>query len=142
MTESPGEGTGPPQVLVELQESSGPLAPRYQHSTRIKVLRVGSEPRVAWELRDVQGLREDNRLLTELRLEKLNGILREALPPGTRLDLAAEFRDRKGISFNSVTVDWPEAPSRLDYLLSHLEEPGGNPTAQAVVRAIKELMTL
>lgn len=140
MTESP-EGPGSaPVLLLELLESSGPLPPRFQYRTRIRVLRRGEAVLVDWEHQDAQGSREGAYALPTPRLQALKAVLLQALPPGTCLDRTAGFRDRKGISFNSLTTAWDGPPSRLDYLLSDLEEPGGDPIVRAAVLAIKGLM--
>ena len=132
-------GSTAPVLAVELMESSGPVSPRHQYTTRIRVHGSGAGAQAAWERRDADGRREGTVDLCPARWAALVDLLWNHLPPGAALDLAAGYRDRKGISFNAVTVAWPEAPARLDYLLSHLEDPGGDPVARAVVAAVKAL---
>lgn len=139
MTGGPEPATGAPALSVDLAESSGPVSPRHQYSTRIRIQDSGAGARVAWEHRDAGGRREGAADLSPGSWAALVDLLRAQLPPGTVRDLAAAFRDRKGISFNAVTVAWAEAPARLDYLLSHLEDPGGDAVARAVVAAVKAL---
>jgi hypothetical protein len=126
------------EARIELFEASGPVSPRFQYTTKITILgRPGALPTVVREHRDAAGEHHDEHELDRAVYEVLLADLLAALPLGEPLDLVSSKRDRKGVSFNHVTLIVGEASTRLDYLLSDVDDEDGVPRARAVVGAIK-----
>jgi hypothetical protein len=94
---------------------------------------------VTSDRRDSSGTTTRTGILTQDRYQALGRQLGILLPLGTHLDLVGELRTRKGISFNFVTISYAAGESRLEYLLSQLDEAEGNPTARAVVNLLKSI---
>ncbi len=136
---------------IELVESSGPVSPRYQYTTRVLVSveppaaplltfdhaadYVGGVPSV-----DAHG----SEPLARDRYERLWSDLfaQEVLTLGG--DLADDLRGRTGVSFNHVEVvlgdpEHATARMRFDYLLPQLELPE-NQRRRDVVEILKSLV--
>ena len=131
----------PLPARIELAESSGPVSPRHQYTTKIVVEAAADvTPRLVRDHRDASGAHHDERALVRGAYEKLFADVLAALPLGEARDLAASKRDRKGVSFNHVVVTVGSASARLDYLLSDVDEDGddGDRRARAVVGALKQ----
>ena len=127
-------------VRIELCESSGPVAPRHQYTTKIVVeASPDMAPCVVRVHRDASGEHRDDRALDRPAYEALVAAVLASLPLGTSRDLTASKRDHKGISFNHVSVVVGDASARLDYLLSDADadESEGDPQARALVGALK-----
>jgi len=123
---------------IELVEASGPVSPRYRYTTKITIVaQAGAAPIVVRDHRDADGEQHDQRELESAAYDALLSEVLASLPLGEPLDLASGKRDRKGVSFNHVTVVRGAASTRLDYLLSDLDDDDGVPRARAVVHAIK-----
>jgi hypothetical protein len=128
---------------IELIEASGPVSPRFQYATKITVeARSGGLATVARDHRDATGEHHEEHPLDRAVYDALLAEVLASLPLGEPLDLVAGKRDRKGVSFNHVTVVVGEATARLDYLLSDVDDADGVPRARAVVRAIKRAAEL
>jgi hypothetical protein len=124
---------------IELVEASGPVSPRHHYNTKITIARAtgAGAAHVVRDHKDASGEHHDEHELEPSAHDALLAEVLAALPPGAPLDLAATKRDRKGVSFNHVLVTSGDASTRLDYLLSDLDEDDGDPRARAVVSAIK-----
>ena len=123
---------------IELVEASGPVSPRFRYTTRITIESApGAAVTVVRDHHDAAGDHHDERELDRAAHEALVSEVLASLALGEPLDLASSKRDRKGVSFNHVTVVVGEASTRLDYLLSDLDDDDGDPQARAVVDAIK-----
>ncbi len=135
------DAAGTPIVArIELVEASGPVAPR--HSYRTKVVVEASPtiaPRIVRDHRDASGEHHHESALDRAAYEELFAEVLASLPLGESRDLAAPLRDRKGVSFNHVAVAVGDASSRLDYVLSQVDEDETNsdPRARTVVDALK-----
>jgi hypothetical protein len=127
----------PVDAFIELVESSGPVSPRYQYATHGVVRAQADGIRLDWDHRDASGVSSRTGTLSPEVYAALWRSILDALPLGTQLDLTAGLRDRKGISFNWVSLALGSEQSRLDYVISNLEEGSGDARAIAVVRAIK-----
>ena len=128
----------PLPTRIELVEASGPVSPRFAYATTV-VIEASPDvaPRVVRDHRDASGTHHDERALSREAYETLVGTLLTTLPLGTILDLAADKRDRKGVSFNHLSIKVGDSSARLDYLLSDVDEDDGDPRARAVVGALK-----
>jgi hypothetical protein len=129
-----------PASRIELVEASGPVPPRHSYKTTITITCEASREagaRLVRDHRDASGEHHDEGTLERARYEQLVADVLGSLPLGAPLDLAAGKRDRKGVSFNHVIVTVGEASTRLDYLLSDLDEDDGDPRARAVVDILK-----
>ena len=129
----------PPRASrIELVEASGPVSPRFRYRTRITIeWASGAAATLVRDHRDAAGDHHDERELDLAAHEVLVSEVLSSLPLGAPLDLVSSKRDRKGVSFNHVHVVVGEASTRLDYLLSDLDDDDGVPQARAVVHAIK-----
>jgi hypothetical protein len=125
---------------IELVEASGPVSPRHSYATTI-VITCDATPgviaRAVRDHRDANGEHHHERALDRAAYDALLGDLVAVLPLGAPIDLAASKRDRKGISFNHVVVVVGDAATRLDYLLSDLDEDHGDPRARSAVALVK-----
>ena len=131
-------GDSPPRnSRIELVEASGPVSPRFRYTTRITIASASGVATLVRDHRDAAGDHHDERELDLAAHEALVSEVLASLPLGAPLDLVSSKRDRKGVSFNHVTVVVGEASTRLDYLLSDLDDEDGAPRARAVVHAIK-----
>ncbi|MFY9823391.1 MAG: hypothetical protein WAM82_18560 [Thermoanaerobaculia bacterium] len=134
---------------IELWESSGPVSPRYQYTTRVVVTvepptaspslaidhTAGGEP--ASEVHSAEPLARE-------RYERLWADLFAQDVFALGGDLAADKRDRIGVSFNhaEVVLGDPEhagARMRFDYLLPMLRLPV-NQQRRAVVEILKSFV--
>ena len=126
---------------IELVEASGPVSPRHSYKTTIALSLDTTPPGVAAHVvcdrRDASGEHHDEREIDRAVYEAILAELLLSLPLGAPLDLVGTKRDRKGISFNHVVVVVGDASTRLDYLLSDLDEDDGDPRARAVVSLVK-----
>jgi hypothetical protein len=132
---------------IELVEASGPVSPRHSYTTTIALSldaldtpaanRPGAPARVLCDHRDASGAHHDEQELDRAAYVALLAELLVTLPLGAPLDLAGAKRDRKGISFNHVAITVEGASTRLDYVLSDLDEEDGDPRARAVVSLVK-----
>ena len=131
-------GDCPPHASrIELVEASGPVSPRFRYTTRITIAASpGAAATVVRDHRDAAGDHHDERELDHAVHGVLLAEVLASLPLGGPLDLTSSKRDRKGVSYNHVIVVVGEASTRLDYLLSDLDDDGA-PEARAVVHAIK-----
>lgn len=135
------EAVAAPASRIELVEASGPVSPRHRYKTTITITREASPDagaRLVRDHRDASGEHHSERPLDRASYERLVAALLGSLPLGAPLDLAAGKRDRKGIAFNHVVVTIGDASTRLDYLLSDLDEDDGDPRARAVVDLLKK----
>ena len=138
----------PRRVRIELCEASGPVAPRHQYSTRILIRRAApAAPRltVAHTGPPSSSVHCTRPLALE-RFEQLwvDLLAQDALTLGG--DLAAERRDRVGVSFNHVEITLgggagPGAHMRFDYLLPQLRLAAHH-RHRAVVDLLKALLPL
>jgi hypothetical protein len=134
---------------ITLWESSGPVSPRYQYTTRVVVTvlppaaapslaidhTTGGEP--AHEVHTAEPLARD-------RYERLWADLFAQDVFALGGDLAANLRDRVGVSFNHVEVvlgdpEHDGARMRFDYLLPMLRLPA-NQQRRTVVDILKSLV--
>lgn len=127
---------------IELVEASGPVSPRHSYATTI-AFSLAATPRdapahVVRDHRDASGKHHDEGALERAAYDALLAEVLASLPLGAPLDLASAKRDRKGVSFNHVVVEVGEASTRLDYLLSDLDEDDGDPRARAIVTFVKD----
>jgi hypothetical protein len=137
---------------LELSESSGPVSPRYQYTTHVVITiappdtapllaiehvadYVGGVP--SFEVHTSEPLPKD-------RYEQLwkDLLAQDVFALGG--DLAADKRDRTGVSFNHVELvlgDPEQGGSRVrfDYLLPQLQDPA-NTRHLAVVEGLKSLV--
>ena len=127
---------------IELVEASGPVSPRHRYTTSI-IVEAGPElsPRVVSDRTDAAGAHHEEHALERAAYESLFATVLAALPLGADRDLVGDKRDRKGVSFNHVTVSVESSASRLDYLLSQVDadESDNDAAALAVVTALKNL---
>jgi hypothetical protein len=131
------DGAGVPlPARIELAESSGPVSPRHQYTTKIVVEASGAVARLVRDHRDASGAHHDERPLDRTAYEALFTEVLAALPLGQSRDLVGAKRDRKGVSFNHVLVVVGGLSARLDYLQSDVDEDGDT-RARAVVEALK-----
>ena len=127
---------------IELVEASGPVSPRHSYATKIVISSAPTSEgddavHVVRDHRDASGTHHDERVIERAAYDALLAGVLASLPLGAPIDLAAAKRDRKGISFNHVVVVVGDASTRLDYLLSDLDEDDGDPRARAVVSLLK-----
>jgi len=126
---------------IELVEASGPVSPRYSYTTTIALsldaTSADGAAHVVRDHRDASGNHHDEREIDRAAYEAILAELLRSLPLGAPLDLASTKRDRKGISFNHVAVVVGDASTRLDYVLSDIDEDDGDPRARAVVSLVK-----
>lgn len=121
---------------IELVETSGPVSPRHSYATTIVI--AGDVPlHVIRDHHDASGAHRSEHAIDRDAYDQLLAVVLASLPLGEPLDLAATKRDRKGISFNHVTVVVGDASTRLDYVLSDIDEDDGDQRARGVVEAIK-----
>ncbi len=131
---------------IELVEASGPVSPRHSYATTI-VLSFAPAPdgdgaaHVVRDHRDVSGTHHEEGVVARATYDALLADILAALPLGAPIDLTSAKRDRKGISFNHVVVTVGEASTRLDYVLSDLDEDDGDPRARKVVSLLKGAAT-
>jgi hypothetical protein len=146
MSDDPGLTTCASRI--ELVEASGPVSPRHSYTTRIALSlealdalaanRLAPAARVVCDHRDASGEHHEEQELDRVTYAALLAQLLVTLPLGAPLDLAGSKRDRKGISFNHVTITVEGASTRLDYVLSDLDEDDGDPRARTVVSLVKQ----
>jgi hypothetical protein len=125
---------------IELVEASGPVSPRHSYKTTIALsfeASPGLVARVVRDHRDASGAHHDDREIDRAAYEAILAEVLVTLPLRAPLDLVGAKRDRKGISFNHLIVVVGDASTRLDYLLSDLDEDDGDPRARAVVALVK-----
>lgn len=123
---------------IELYETSGPVSPRYSYATTIVIEAAADvSPHVVRDHRDASGVHRSESAIDRDAYDTLVAAVLASLPLGKPLDLAAAKRDRKGISFNHVVVLVGDESTRLDYLLSDIDEDDGDPRAREIVDAIK-----
>lgn len=94
-------------------------------------------PRAVRDHRDASGEHHDERAIDRATYDALLGELLALVPLGAPLDLTATKRDRKGISFNHVAVVVGDGSTRIDYVLSDLDEDDGDPRARTAVALVK-----
>lgn len=139
MTDTPARAS-----RIELVEASGPVSPRHSYTTAIVVTcdaTAGVAARAVRDHRDVSGEHHDERAIDRATHDALLDALLAVLPLGAPIDLTATKRDRKGISFNHVAVVVGDASTRLDYLLSDVDEDDGDPRARTAVALVKRAAT-
>jgi len=126
---------------IELVEASGPVSPRHSYATTIVLsfapTSEGGDAHIVRDHRDASGTHHHEGAVDRSTYEALLRELLASLPLGAPIDLVATKRDRKGISCNHVTVVVGEASTRLDYVLSDIDEDDGDPRARAVVSLLK-----
>jgi hypothetical protein len=121
---------------IEWVESSGPVSPRFQHVIHLLVKAERGEVHITYERQDATGTTTRTGTMESESHEALWRDLLAILPLDTHLDLSGALRDRKGISYNHVALSLGDANSRLDYVLSQLDETNGDPRVRCVVGAI------
>ena len=127
---------------IELVEASGPVSPRHSYTTTIVLSLAptsegGEAAHVVRDHRDASGTHHDEGSVDRSTYDALLAELLAALPLGAPIDLARTKRDRKGISFNHVVLVVGDASTRLDYVLSDIDEDDGDPRARRVVSLLK-----
>jgi hypothetical protein len=132
---------------IELEESSGPVAPRYQFRTLIVLATDGGAPRLRY---DDEGAYKDGlpsrRMAIDVELpgerwERLWAglVAQEALARGGDL-IGDERRKRVGISFNHVAIKLGAVEARFDYLLSLLDDDAPEHAPhRAIIALLKQL---
>jgi hypothetical protein len=137
---------------LELQESSGPVSPRYQYTTHVLVT---SEPPASAPVLKIEHVAEysggvpavDVHAFEPLERDRYQRLWADLLAQDVFAlggDLAADRRDRTGVSFNHVEVVLgdpgnPHARVRFDYLVPQLRLPE-NQRRRAVVEILKSLV--
>lgn len=129
---------------IELQESSGPVAPKYQYDTRIVITVIDGAPSLRYEDEgEYLGGAPARHTAISVALpvesyERLWGDLAalDALHRGDDL-IGEEKRRRVGVSFNFVSLQLGEQKARIDYLRTLLD---GDSPEQAPARAIIALI--
>ncbi len=126
---------------IELDESSGPVSPRFQYSLHARLER-GADGAAVAQIRNKtsKGVVEISYPLSVERWSTLAAELTKRLPLGKDVDLVGEMRTRKGISFNFVRIDRGAEHAKVDYLLSHAEG-GAHPDLTLAIEAIKAIVT-
>ena len=127
---------------IELVEASGPVSPRHSYATTIVLSFAptadgAAAARVVRDHRDASGTHHHEGVVERPTFDALLAEVLASLPLGAPIDLTSTKRDRKGISFNHVAVVVGDASTRLDYVLSDLDEDDGDPRARAVVSLLR-----
>jgi hypothetical protein len=109
---------------VELNESSGPVSPRYQYTLRVLVERTAHGAAITWERTGKEAGRAEATLSTEearALFDELGTLGAETIGG----DHIGEKRKNKGVSFNAVDIAFDDgSKSRCDYLLSQIDDDG------------------
>ena len=137
---------------LELQESSGPVSPRYQYTTRVLVT---CEPPASAPVLKIEHVAEysggvpavDVHTFEPLERDRYQRLWADLLAQDVFAlggDLAADRRNRTGVSFNHVEIVLgdPEKTStrmRFDYLLPQLALPE-NERRRNVVEILRSLI--
>ena len=122
--------TRPDAFVIALDESSGPVSPRYQYALRVRITAEGGRVTVAWN----DGKTDRARDLPADAADALWSALGDYEALGG--DAAAEKRDRVGVSFNALEVTALGRTVRFDYLLTQLKDPAFA-AQKAAISAIK-----
>ena len=122
---------------IVLEDASGPVAPRFAHTTRITIERGEGGAKLVRDHRDASGAAHDEKTLDEATWGALVDAITSVVPLGTTLDLSAGRSRQKGVATNHATVTIGERVARLHYFSSHLDDDHGDPRARAVVEAIR-----
>jgi hypothetical protein len=125
---------------IELDESSGPVSPKFQYELHVVIVPNADGAAATIRHRTAKGLAEITHSIAQPQLATLMTELVKRLPLGKDVDLIADLRKRKGISFNYVRIDKGTEHARVDYTLSQLES-GAQPDLTAAVEAIKAIVT-
>jgi len=124
---------------VALDESSGPVSPRFQYSLHVEISAGnGGGATLAFDHKTPKGRTGGTFPITAERYGALCDELSSRV--GESVDLVGDMRHRKGISFNVLEVVLGAATTRVDYLLTHLED-GAHANLVAAVDAIKKLVS-
>jgi hypothetical protein len=121
-------------VRIELDESSGPVSPKFQYSLQVEI----ADGSIKIRRKTQKGLVELTHALDATKLSALVVELQKRVP--TSVDLIGEMRKRVGISFNHLSIASGGTTARVDYLLSHAED-GAHAELTAAIDAIKALVT-
>lgn len=122
------------EIRIELDESSGPVSPKFQYSLHVEISADGAKIRHKTQ----KGVVELTHVLDPARLAALCDELDRRVPKGA--DLIGAMRTRIGISFNVLSIARGAATARVDYLLSQAED-GAHSDLTAAIKAIKAIVT-
>ena len=128
----------PETFSIVLEESSGPVSPRFQYTLRVRIHADAGGAVVV----DAEESRSGNKTsitgatLAADAVSELWTALDANAVHTSGGDAVAEKKDRVGISFNWYELETSGASVRFDYLLSTLREPAYARQA-AVVQAVK-----
>ena len=126
-----------PELFIELFESNGPVSPKYHEVTTITVRGAADGGAVATlEHKDASGTKTRARDLDPPAVTALLAALFAAVPEGTAHDLVGEKRTRKGVAFNHVEIRHQGKVTRLDYLLSAIDDDPRVAEVSSVLRAL------
>lgn len=122
---------------IELEDASGPVAPRYAHSTRITIERHDGGASLVRDHRDAAGPVHERKELDDDAWLRLVDAFTKVVPLGTTLDLVGHRSRQKGVAVNHATLTVGERSARIDYFSSHLDEDDGDARARSIVDAIR-----
>ena len=121
-------------VRIELEESSGPVSPKFQYSLHVEISGLVAKIRRKTQ----KGLLEVTHTIDAGELAALCAELDKRVPKSA--DLIGEMRKRVGISFNFLSIAKGASTTRVDYLLSQAED-GAHADLTAAIEAIKAIVT-
>ena len=120
-------------------DSSGPIAPRFAHTTTIVIEAGDTEVTVRRDHRDAAGPVRETRTLTRAAFDALVAVIGNVVTLGGVVDLVGDKRHNVGVAFNHVVLVVSDQLTRVDYLPSHLDDENGDARVRAIVAAIKKL---
>ncbi len=123
------------EIRIELDESSGPVSPKFQYNLHVEISADGS---AKIRHKTQKGVVEVTHALDAAKLSALGAELDKRVPKA--VDLIGEMRKRVGISFNYLSITRGAATARVDYLLSHAED-GAHADLTAAIEAVKAIVT-
>ena len=132
---------------IELQESSGPVAPKFQYNTLVVVALKDGAPQLHYqdegEYRDGAAARNTD-ITAPLSIERYQQLWSDLMAAGALehgADLIGDERRRRvGVSFNFLSFELGDAKARIDYLRTLLDEDSPEHAPQrALIALVKEL---
>jgi hypothetical protein len=127
---------------IALDESSGPVSPRFQYTLRVRI--CSDDGVVRAEKSERSGVpkttTESRGELTKDAALALWRVLDENDALARGADLVGDKRSNAGVSFNTLVVRVGDKRAQIDYLLTALKDPAHAALA-AIVAAVKRTAT-